>query len=152
MSVPARLGQRNLQTVLVQALRISPAEATRRVRAQAVVGYRQTMLGETLAPVWPHLAAAQRTGDISAEQVAVVERALDQIDRPGLDPAQVADAEELLADYALSSGRSSCGRSANGSSTTSTPTAPCPTTSSPGTGGTCSSPHSATGRSSSKAG
>ena len=55
-SLAAQLGQRNVQTVLVQALRISPAEASRRVGGQAAVGYRQTMLGEHLAPVWPHLA------------------------------------------------------------------------------------------------
>jgi hypothetical protein len=71
------------------------------------------MLGEHLAPVWPHLAAAQRTGGISPEQVAIVERVLNQLDRPGLDPGQVADTEELLATHALSFGPSELRRIAD---------------------------------------
>jgi len=88
----------------VQTLRLSPAEASRRVRAAAAVGTRVSMLGEELAPIRPQLAAAQRTGEVSAEQVAVVERALEAVDRPGLDPSEVDQAERLLAGHARSFG------------------------------------------------
>ncbi len=54
------------------------------------------MLGERLSPVRPLLAAAQRTGEVSSEQVAVIVRAVEVVDRPGLDRVQVAWAEEFL--------------------------------------------------------
>lgn len=93
-----------LVSLLVSALRISPAEAARRVRASAAVGERASMVGEVLAPVRPVLAAAQRDGAVSPEQVAIVERALDAIDLPGLDPAEVARAEQVLVRHAVTFG------------------------------------------------
>ena len=71
-----RLGQARLTTVLVGALRISAGEAARRVRASAAVGDRVSMCGEPLPPVRPVLAAAQRTGQVSVEQVSIIERGL----------------------------------------------------------------------------
>jgi hypothetical protein len=62
------------------------------------------MLGEPLAPVRPHMAAAQRDGDISAEQVAIIERAITPVDRRGFDPADVAAGERLLVTHAKSFG------------------------------------------------
>ena len=37
----------------------------------------------------PYLAAAQRDGDVSAEQVDIVERGLAKVSGPGFDPAEV---------------------------------------------------------------
>jgi hypothetical protein len=62
------------------------------------------VLGEVLEPVRPVLATAQRDGVVSPEQVAIVVRALDSIDRPGVDPGDVATAEEVLVSHAASFG------------------------------------------------
>jgi hypothetical protein len=53
-----------------------------------------------LGPVRPHLAAAQRTGELTSEQVGIVERALSRVDRPGFDPAAIDAGEELLTRFA----------------------------------------------------
>ena len=55
--------QATLTRMLTVALRLSPGEAARRVRAAEAVGARTSMLGQPLEPVRPQLAAAQRTGE-----------------------------------------------------------------------------------------
>lgn len=94
----------NLKSLLVHSLRLSPGEASRRVRAAAAVGERVSALGEVLGPIRPHLAAAQHTGDVSPEQTSVVERALEAIEHPGLDRIEVDRAEQTLARHALTFG------------------------------------------------
>src|SRR5687768_2075150 len=59
------------------------------------------MLGETLEPVRPWLAAAQRDGQVSPEKVAIITRALGQVDRRGFDPADLDTGEKLLVEQAL---------------------------------------------------
>jgi hypothetical protein len=102
--LPQKLCQGSVRRVLTSALRISKAEASRRVRAAEAVGPRVSMLGEPLAPVRPHLAAAQRDGELSPEQVAIIERAITPVDRRGFDPADVAAGEQLLVTHAKSFG------------------------------------------------
>jgi Domain of unknown function (DUF222) len=85
---------------LVRVLQLSPSEAASRIRAAAAVGPRQSMLGEKLDPVLPHLAALQRNGEVTVDKVQIVERAMDKLSRPGLDPDAVETAEKLLTDYA----------------------------------------------------
>ena len=85
---------------LIRVLQLSPGDAATRIRAAAAVGPRTTMLGEKLEPVLPQLAALQRDGVVSAEKVAIVERAMHQLSRPDLDPEAVETAEQLLADHA----------------------------------------------------
>jgi hypothetical protein len=51
--------------VLTSLLRLSPGEAHRRVKAAAAVGPRRSMLGESLQPTRPVLAAAQRAGEVT---------------------------------------------------------------------------------------
>jgi hypothetical protein len=58
------------------------------------------MVGEPLEPRRPVLAAAQRAGEVSAEQVKLLVRALEAVDRPGFDPADVAAGERLLTEQA----------------------------------------------------
>ncbi len=94
----------SLTSLLVHSLRISPAEASRRTRAAAAVAPRVSALGVVLEPVRPVLAAAQRDGTVSPEQVAIVVQALDGIDRPGIDPGDVAAAEEVLVSHAATFG------------------------------------------------
>ena len=85
---------------MAATLRISIGEANRRVRAAEALTGRLSMTGQPLEPVRPHLAAAQRDGEISAEQVDVVERALAKVDRVGFDPDRVAWGEQQLAGWA----------------------------------------------------
>ena len=86
--------------MLAATLRISVGEAARRVRAADSLSERMSMTGEPLGPVRPLLAAAQRTGEISPEQVGIVADALARVDRPGFDPAAIEAGEELLTRFA----------------------------------------------------
>ena len=94
------LCQANLARLLTLTLRISPGEAARRVHAAEAVGSRMSMLGQPLDPVRPQLAEAQRTGEVSTEQVSIIERALARVDRPGFDPADIAAGEQVLTRFA----------------------------------------------------
>ena len=85
---------------LVQVLQLSPGEAASRVRAAAAVGPRKSMLGERLEPLLPRLAALQRDGALTTEKVQIVERAMHELSRPGLNPDAVETAEQLLTDHA----------------------------------------------------
>ena len=89
-----------LPRALAATLRLSVGEAARRVRAAEALTGRMSMTGQPLAPVRPHLAAAQRDGEISPEQVDLVERALAKVDRVGFDPDAVAWGEQQLAGWA----------------------------------------------------
>jgi len=74
------------------------------VSAAGVCGERVSLLGEVLAPVRPHLAAAQRDGVVSAEQVHLIARALAKVDRAGFDPADIDAGEVLLTGFAATFG------------------------------------------------
>ena len=107
------------------------AEAARRVRAAEHVGERVAMTGEALGTVAAALAAAQRAGDVSPEQVDICARALEGVDRRGFDPADLDAGDRLLAEFtpdvrAEAAARDSPSRSSTGS----TPTAPSRTSSS----------------------
>ena len=94
----------SLPRLLAGSLRISIGEAGRRVRAADAVSPRMSMTGQPLEAVRPHLAAAQRDGEVSPEQVDIVERALAKVSGPGFDPADVEWAEEQLAGHAATFG------------------------------------------------
>ena len=99
-NLPEALCQSSLARLLTVTLRLSPGEASRRVRAAEAMAERVSMTGEPLEPIRPLLAAAQRDGGVSPEQVAIIERALAKVDRPGFDPAEIAAGEELLTRFA----------------------------------------------------
>ena len=99
-NLPEALTQPSMIRVLMSVLRLSPGEASRRVRAAAAVGERTSMLGQPLPPLRPHLAAAQQAGRVSPEQVSIIERALAQVDRRGFDPADIDKGEQLLVGFA----------------------------------------------------
>ncbi|HJY43530.1 MAG TPA: DUF222 domain-containing protein, partial [Propionibacteriaceae bacterium] len=90
----------NLTRFLMRMFLLSHGEAAARVRAAAAVGPRSSMLGERLQPLLPKLAAVQRHGAVTVEQVQIVERAMHKLSRIGLNPAEVETAEKLLTDYA----------------------------------------------------
>lgn len=94
--VPHAVCQRSIGRVLTCALRISAAEAGRRVRAAAHLGDRWAMTGEPLGPWRPHLAEAVRLGEITSEQVGVIDTALRRVDGPGFDPGDVEAGEQIL--------------------------------------------------------
>jgi hypothetical protein len=94
------LGQPSTAALLAWLLRVSRGEATRRVRAAEQLGARTSTTGEVLSPLRPALAAAQRDGEASAEQVDVCLRALAQVDHRGFDPADLDRADGLLAGFA----------------------------------------------------
>ena len=99
-NLPTVLCQGNMRRVLTSALSLSRPEAARRVKAAAAVGGRVSMLGEALEPTRPHLAAAQRSGEVSPEKVAIIINALEKVDRRGFEPAAIDLGEQLLADQA----------------------------------------------------
>uniref|UniRef100_UPI0031CE1C02 HNH endonuclease signature motif containing protein n=1 Tax=Mycobacterium sp. TaxID=1785 RepID=UPI0031CE1C02 len=61
-----------LPAALADRLRISRAEASRRIHEAADLGERRALNGEPLAPVLAATAAAQRRGDLGAGHVAVI--------------------------------------------------------------------------------
>lgn len=97
----AVLCQGSARRVLTSALSISKAEVGRQVRAAAAVGPRTTALGQPLPVIRPHLAAAQESGQISTEKVAIIEGAISRVDRPGFDPDDIDAGEQILADNAV---------------------------------------------------
>lgn len=102
--LPDALTQPSMRRVLVHLLRLSPGEASSRVKAAEACAERTSMLGEVLPPARPELAAAQREGVVSPEQVQIIERALSKVDRPGFDPMDIATGERLLTNFAATFG------------------------------------------------
>ena len=61
-----------LAPALANRLRISRAEASRRIHEAADLGERRALNGEPLEPVLPATAEAQRNGELGAGHVAVI--------------------------------------------------------------------------------
>jgi hypothetical protein len=68
---PTELGGK-LPSALADRLRISRAEASRRIHEAADLGQRRALNGEPLEPVLPATAEAQRNGEVGAGHVAVI--------------------------------------------------------------------------------
>ena len=100
--VPAVLSERTMTRVLTNGIRISIGEASRRVRAAEHLADRTSMTGEPLAPVRTHLAAAQRDGLVTPEQVTLIDTALRKVKH--CDPAAVEAGEVLLVQQATQLG------------------------------------------------
>ena len=75
----AELGETSVAAALSTLLRISRAEANRRVGEAAALAPRRALSGEVLAPVLAGTAAAQARGAIGAEHVRIIRRFLDQL-------------------------------------------------------------------------
>ena len=73
------LGEPTLAAAWATLLRISRAEAHRRIHEARELGPRCAVTGEALEPVLSHTAAAQRRGDIGAEHVKIIRRFVDQL-------------------------------------------------------------------------
>ena len=85
--------------VLADWLRITPAEARRRVALAEPLAPRTTLIGEPLPPRQPHTAAAWRAGHLDVEHVRVIARFLDELPL-AVGHTDRADAEALLAEQA----------------------------------------------------
>jgi hypothetical protein len=93
--IAVELGVANTTTLLVGVHRISPADAGRRFRAALAMGPRRCFTGETLLPEYPHVAAAQAAGVISAEHAQVITRGISGL------PDPVRDEHGAAAEYTL---------------------------------------------------
>jgi hypothetical protein len=92
-------GARSSGALLAQLLRISPGEASGRVRAAGLLGPRRTITGEQVEPQFPLVAAAQAAGVVSDRHAAVITRTIAKL------PDSVADefgdfAEKSLVEQA----------------------------------------------------
>ncbi|MGV9414322.1 DUF222 domain-containing protein [Nocardia sp. NPDC003693] len=96
--LPARAGVKSLVLFLQETLRLSYAEAAARVRNADLLS--EVSEGSmTRPPVLPHVAAAQRAGEISADHIKAINDALKQI--PDAAGPEVKDrAEQHLTAYA----------------------------------------------------
>jgi len=91
---------KNTATLLGQLLRVSPVEASSRVRAAADLGPRRGLTGETLPPLFQIVAAAQAAGAISARHAQIITRAIDAL------PAAVqAEHEDSVQDFLVEQAR-----------------------------------------------
>jgi Domain of unknown function (DUF222) len=77
--IAAELCAPSTASLLRGLLRISPAEAGRRVRAAADLGPRRTMTGQPLPPLFARVAAAQARGAISAEHAVVITKTIEKL-------------------------------------------------------------------------
>ncbi len=92
-SGPKELGG-SLGHVLADRLRITRAEASRRVAQAADLGPRRALSGEVLAPVLTATAAAQREGTIDPAHVGVIRRFFNQLpDAVDLGTRECAEAQ-----------------------------------------------------------
>jgi len=66
-------------TLLSQLLRVTPHEASARVRAAAEMGPRRGLSGEVLAPIFARVAAAQAAGTISVAHASIITATIDEL-------------------------------------------------------------------------
>ena len=88
------LGESSLTSALSTLLRISAAEANRRVKEAKDLGPRSSMTGEPLEPMLLNTAAAQWRGEIGAEHVKIIRRFFKKL--PGFvdyDTREAAEAQ-----------------------------------------------------------
>lgn len=101
-STPAELGG-TLGQALADRLRITEGDADRRIADAAELGPRRALTGETLAPLLPATAAAQRRGLVGDAHVKLIRKFIkklpDSIDAPIRDEAEADLAGKAAAGY-----------------------------------------------------
>lgn len=94
-------GHRRIGRFLEELWRVGPAHARRLVQHAEQVLPTVTLTGVPVAPRMPHTATVCGAGEIGEEHLRVLVRAMARVERiPGIDPAKVAAAEEVLAEAA----------------------------------------------------
>lgn len=101
----ARTGCRSAAELIERVTQVSGAEARRRILVGTAVRPRDGLTGETLAPVFPSLAAALAAGAVGADAATAIVRELDRA-RPVAEPAAFAAAEQALLAEATGNGES----------------------------------------------
>ncbi|MGE2727862.1 HNH endonuclease signature motif containing protein [Mycolicibacterium vaccae] len=96
---PHRLGETTWKKVLTTALRVTPADAGRRLKRAATLGPRRAMTGEPLPPLWEATAAAQAAGLLDEEHLAVIAQFHNRLPAT-VDVATRAEADRHLAQVA----------------------------------------------------
>ncbi|MEZ5149756.1 HNH endonuclease signature motif containing protein [Rhodococcus zopfii] len=97
--IPGHLGCRSVHDLLIGTLRISAADAARRVKGAKKTGTWHGLDGEEVEPELPATAAAQRAGAIGPEHVAAVAKILRKVPH-GVGFDEITVAEKILADAA----------------------------------------------------
>ena len=96
---PRELGAKNMAEVLAARLRISRAEARRRIADAQDLGPRTAMTGDVLDPVLPCTAAGVADGVIGVEHVAIIRSTMGHL--PGFVDAPTRETtERQLAQFA----------------------------------------------------
>lgn len=85
--------------VIADVIRISPADARRRIRDAAQMAPRTTLTGQTLQPVFPATAKAWHAGLMDQAHLRTIQRFFRDLPED-IHPDEVAKAEEFLAEQA----------------------------------------------------
>jgi hypothetical protein len=97
--VAAQLCVPSTVTLLRELLRVTPGEATARVRAADSMGPRRQLSGAVLSPVFERVAAAQAAGTISVGHAGVITKTIQAL--PAVVQAESAvEVEVELLEYA----------------------------------------------------
>jgi Domain of unknown function (DUF222) len=95
---PKTLGGASWPEVLATRLGISEGEAKKRIKQAGLLGPRQALTGEQLAPKLANTAAAQACGQIGSEHVRIIEKFFEDLpsyidgqtrDQAEADPARI---------------------------------------------------------------
>ena len=100
LTTPTDIGAKSWADVLAIGMRISGAEATRRVKDAEDLGPRTAPTGQPLPPRLPETAAAQARGDINAEHVKIIRQCLKDA-APYLDATTREQVDQGLARTAV---------------------------------------------------
>jgi Domain of unknown function (DUF222) len=98
-STPAEMGGANWNHVLQQRLRVSGAEARRRLDESADLGPRTALTGDRLEPMLPNVAKRQAGGEVGAEHVRIIRKFFQDLPA-AVDHQTRASCEETLAQLA----------------------------------------------------
>ncbi|WP_152361019.1 HNH endonuclease signature motif containing protein [Microlunatus speluncae] len=91
--------QRSMAKVLERRCLINPGEARQRVKAAEAVGPRETPTGMPLPRLRDQVGAAMVAGAIAAQQVALVNDTLEQLDQAEVEPDLVGQVETELVEH-----------------------------------------------------
>ncbi|MDQ2838833.1 MAG: HNH endonuclease [Actinomycetota bacterium] len=99
-NLPGRYVVRGSRQFLARLLKLSPGEASSRVRQAHELGPRVTLTGDRLEPLLPLTAEARVAGAITAKQVEVIIHAITKLRAAELPVEELGEAEAFLVEQA----------------------------------------------------
>jgi hypothetical protein len=78
-SLPSTFACRGMTQFLRQLLRLHPQEAKARAANAEAAGPRTALTGEALPPIYPEIAAAQQSGEISPRHASLVVKTIEKV-------------------------------------------------------------------------